>query len=292
MVYQKVRKKMIERLKNNPGLTGNARVIPNVVFSEQYGLTMQVLVPWAAAAKIQSDFPAIVFLQGSAWKFPDVYFELPQLSALARAGYVVATITHRNYRDGYPMPAFLEDAKTAIRFLRTHAAEYGIDPERIGFWGTSSGGNTAQLVSLTGDDPQYKTREWSEASDSVRCAVSCFGPTDLVSLFEGLKQNGQEGEVDLDLMLGGKFADQQELVKAMSPLQIISERKTDCPLLLLHGTGDGLVPDEQSLVMYEALQAAGVATELILVEEADHEADFWSAAVYEKIQQFFDRHLK
>src|SRR5690606_6431839 len=114
-----------------------------------------IMVPWYEKTDSLEDEvprrPLIVFLQGSGWTFPDVNYEIPQLAEYARNGYVVATITHRSYKDGYPAPAFLQDAKTAIRFLRKNANVYGIDPNRVCFWGTSSGGNTAMLVAMTGD---------------------------------------------------------------------------------------------------------------------------------------------
>ena len=153
----------IKTLKNNPKLEGMALFIPDVVFSTATGveLKMQLMIPWNDDTT-QPEIPRrplIVFLQGSGWTFPNVNYQIPQLCEYARMGYVVATITHRSIKDGYPAPAFLQDAKTAIRFLRKNADVYGIDPNRICFWGTSSGGNTALLVTMTGDDPRYKTKE-------------------------------------------------------------------------------------------------------------------------------------
>ena len=160
----------------NPTLQGLARTRWDVIYSTATGTPLKavLITPWNEAIKNR---PAIVFVQGSGWGFPDVNFEIPQLSELAQAGYVVMTVTHRNRYDGHPFPAFLQDVKCAIRFLRAHADQYGVDPQRIGIYGTSSGGNTALLVAMTGDDPRYKTEEYQEYSDSVCCMVECFGPT-------------------------------------------------------------------------------------------------------------------
>ena len=111
----------------NPALDGLAKVIPDVVFSQAQGqaLKLQLLLPWRAQEVGNTRrYPLIVFVQGSAWTFPDVYFELPQLGQYAQAGYVVATVTPRHGLEGHPFPAYLQDVKTAIRFLRKHAAEY------------------------------------------------------------------------------------------------------------------------------------------------------------------------
>lgn len=65
--------------------------------------------------------------------------EIPQLVQFVQAGYIVATVQHRSSIDGHPFPAFLQDVKTAIRFLRTNAQKYAIDPQQVAIWGTSSG---------------------------------------------------------------------------------------------------------------------------------------------------------
>ena len=85
------------------------------------------LRPWEEEAR----WPLVVFVQGSAWRTPDRGYEIPQLSHLAQQGYVVATVCHRDSTQGNPFPAYLQDVKTAIRFLRAHAEEYGIDPEHV-----------------------------------------------------------------------------------------------------------------------------------------------------------------
>ena len=166
--------KNIRIIKNNETLEGNAKFIEEVIFSEATGerLSMQLLVPWAIDSETESrQYPTIVFLQGSAWQNSDNRTQIPQLSHYAQQGYIVAMISHRNCVDGYPMPAFLEDSKTAVRFLRENASKYHIDSDRIGFFGTSSGGNTSLLMALTGNDNRYKTEEYHDYSDAVQWLV-------------------------------------------------------------------------------------------------------------------------
>ena len=283
-------------IKNNPQLTGMARWTGGVTYSVATGveLKLELLLPWAVAdGKTDQRWPCIVFVQGSAWTFPDVGFELPQLADFARKGYVVATVTHRSSVDYHKAPAFLEDVKTAIRFLRKNADEYGIDPERIGIWGTSSGGNTALLVGLTGDDPIYRTAEYSDCSDRVKTVVECFGPADMFALFaQGIQEKDEDGNPSIFIrLLGDEPREQKERMSLMNPIEKVVPGRTYPPFLLLHGDKDELVPYEQSVAMAEKLCENDVHTEMICVEGAPHEGDFWSRELLDLIADYFKRTL-
>ncbi|NLN64646.1 MAG: prolyl oligopeptidase family serine peptidase [Clostridiaceae bacterium] len=285
-------KRKIKTLNYNPALKGMAAFVPDVVFSNAGGveLKMQMIKPWEDQDNpVKQKRPLIVFLQGSAWTFPDVNYEIPQLAEFARKGYVVATITHRNYQDGYPAPAFLQDAKTAIRFLRKNADEYNIDPNRICFWGTSSGGNTALLVALTGDDPRYKTEEYAEHSDSVKVAVACFGPTNLVRLAKIVAESDEPSL--FEGLAGGKLSDHMELIEDLSPILILKKNREYPPILLLHGDADMLVPYDESVNMYNALLDGGYDAEMIRVKNAPHEHSFWSPELIDVIADFIERKI-
>lgn len=284
----------IKVLKNNPSLEGMARMVPDVVFSTATGveLKMQILTPWSIGDKVGKEKrPLIVFLQGSAWTFPDVYYEIPQLAQFAKMGYVVATITHRNCLEGHPAPAFLQDAKTAIRFLRKNSEEYEIDAERVCFWGTSSGGNTSLLVALTGDDPRYKTDEYKDYSDKVAVAVDCFGPTDLLTLSRYIDTVNEEGKELFNNLAGGALSSKEELMKEISPLLIIEKNKDYPPILILQGDADAVVPYSESENMFNALLDNNYDAEMICVENAPHEGSFWSHELIEEIKSFIKRKL-
>jgi acetyl esterase/lipase len=175
-------------LPGNPQLQNLAAMVPDLVYASPGGqdLHLSLLVPWThlpdRTDKVR--LPLVVFVQGSAWTTPNRHFEIPQLSRFARQGLIVASVTHRSCLDGHPFPAFLTDVKTAIRYLRSEADRYGIDPERIAIWGTSSGGNAALLAGLTGDDPKYRTAEHESYSDRVTTVIDCFGPADVGQLYD------------------------------------------------------------------------------------------------------------
>ena len=211
----------IHEINNNAAMKGQVRLIENVTYSTVDGeaLKMDILAPWSQRYDyLKSDpRPLIVFVQGSSWRQPTMGEEIPQLVQFVKAGYIVATVQHRNSLDGHSFPAFLQDVKTAIRFLRAHAEQYAIDPQRVAIWGTSSGANASLLVALTPDDPRYKTAEYTDQSDAVNAVVSCFAPTDVVDTFKNASQ--VPGSDILQYSLFGTDPSKWEDIKRqMSPL--------------------------------------------------------------------------
>jgi len=269
--------------------------IKNAVYSTATGeeLLMKLVLPWSLVYKQRKDEkrPLIVFVQGSAWKTADFNRQLPQFTDFARAGFVVATVRHRDCTKGHPFPAYLQDVKCAIRFLRKNADEYGIDPERVCIWGTSSGGNTAMLVGATADDERYETAEHAGFSDGVKAVVSCFGPSDMPTLSAPLIET-QEGR-----MMGAALCGSTDLeifnktAYEMSPVNHISADRTYPPYLILNGTGDPIVPHNQLEIMYEKLTECGVHTEAYYIDGAEHEENFWSREVLDIILNFIKTNI-
>ena len=283
---------------NNPGYRGLAEVRPDISYSEKYPeLKMTLLLPQAAQRVDDGKrYPAFVFVQGSGWTSPNIWYELAQMGRFAQQGYTVAMVTHRSALDGHRAPAFLLDVKTAVRYLREKAAEYHIDPGRIGIWGTSSGGNTALLAGLTGDDPAYRTEEYPGQSDHVKMVVDCFGPADAAGLLAGRLEELRALPPDdysrrqFFGLLGETEAEQKERMTSIDPISKIRDRPYP-PFLLVHGDRDPLVPYAQSEAMAEKLARHGVHTELVRVLGAEHEGTFWSPELFEKIAEFIRKTL-
>lgn len=288
-----VKYKEIKKIKNNPTLKGMAVIVPDVVFRAANGveLKMQIIKPWANGDDDHARYPLIVFVQGSAWTFPDVYYQLPQLSQFAREGYVVATLTHRNALEGHPFPAFLEDVKTGIRFLRNNADKYQIDPDRVGIWGTSSGGNTALLVGLTGDDPRYKTKEYEEYSDAVKIVIDCFGPTDMTDIVGKIELIPDDMRPIFEGLRGENTMENIEKLLEINPVNHLQSGKSYPPFLILQGDQDDLVHYSQSELMYHKLLDVGADASMICVEGAPHEGSFWSNELLGLIKEFIDQRL-
>lgn len=281
--------KEVKTLKCNPELRGMAVMIPDVIYSTAQGvdLKMQIITPWKSdVSQIQPAYPLIVFVQGSAWTHPDVYYQLPQLAQFSREGYVVATLTHRNSLEGHPFPAFLEDIKAGIRFLRKHASKYLIDPDRVGIWGTSSGGNTALLVGLTGDESSFKTKEYEEFSDSVKLVVDCFGPTDLTFALDNLPNLEESMKKIFEGLRGEDTPENLKKLMEINPVNHLKEGQSYPPFLILHGNADTMVDYSQSELMYHRLSDAGAEVSLVCVEGAPHEGSFWSNELLDLIKVF------
>lgn len=273
---------------SNPQLYGLAEMLKPIVYSTASGVSLELflMLPWNRKEEL-TRFPLIVFVQGSGWTFPNVGYELPQLASYAQRGYAVATVTHRNCMEGHPFPAFLQDVKTAIRYLRAHADDFHIDPDRVCIWGTSSGGNAALLVALTGNEPAYKTAEYAEFSDNVTLAVECFGPTDLTMFTEEIARKN-DYSIFPALAKGRDFA---STMREMSPIFLARNGMPCPPVLLLHGDNDDIVPYGQGENMYRRLIECGLNARMVRVLGAPHEGIFWSNEVRNIISDYIAENL-
>jgi len=279
----------IMTLPHNPTYAGLLDLKVNIPFLTVDGeeLCLQLIKPqWAS--ENSKGFPLVVFIQGSAWQKPNQFWELPQLALLAAKGFVIASVTHRACWTA-AAPAFLKDVKTAVRFLRSHAAEYDIDKSRVCAFGTSSGGNTALLLGLTGDDPAFETEDYAGESSAVQAVVDCFGPSDLIGMIQQWGNMPLTAD-NLIYALGGRNPDTyKDVLAAVSPVRYVTPGRKLPPFLLLHGDADELVSYHDSERMYKLLTENGYAADLVRVTDAPHEGSFWSLPLLEVIFDFIQR---
>ena len=180
--------------------------------------------------------------------------------------------------------------KLGIRWVKLHAAEYKIDPDRIGLTGASAGGHLASLVAVTPEEGNPDSSQPSQRNGTqVRAAAVFFPPTDF------LDWNGKPASTALlaDLLFVGGIKGHtdeeiQERARQISPaLQV---KATPIPFLLIHGDADPLVPLQQSEKMVAALKAAGGSAELIVKKGGGHP---WLTLPEEVkvMADWFDQHL-
>lgn len=275
-----------------PGIVmAEARIERNVVFGMYSGLALLMDVYHPE----EPNGYGVVFISGSGWtreldldatplkeSGQEDLYAIP----LAASGYTVFGINHRA-SPRFRHPAHLEDAQRAIRFVRHHAADYGINPQRIGAMGGSSGGHLVSLLGVMdgeGDpqDPSPVNRESAKA----QAVVARAAPTDLslssgISPLLGFRLPGRPGS-----------AEHRQMVDA-SPLTYVSA--DDPPFLLMHGDADATVSYENSEVMQAALQNAGVTVDLLRIRDAGHGPTFPGATnppdYIGAMVAWFDRHL-
>lgn len=236
--------------------------------------------------------PLVVFVQGSGWGPQNLYSAIPQLSDLAHRGYVVASVEYRPSTVA-TAPAQIQDVKTAIRYLRANAAKYGIDPQRVGIWGDSSGGHMAALVATTVGVAEFATTDYADQSDAVQAAVDFYGVSDLTTMgrFPSWIEHDAEGSPG-SLMLGGSALVHREKALTHSPVTYIKTDRNIPPFLLLHGDLDVIVPFNQSVVLYDALRTAGKEVTFYKVAGGNHGWQFWSPKLMQIVVDFFDDKLK
>ncbi len=258
-------------------------------------LKLQLLLPDGLnpGGYAQKRYPLVVYVQGSAWMDQDVYRNIPQLCNIAREGFVVASVKHRpSMKAGFP--AFLQDVKSAIRFLRKNAELYHIDPDEVAVWGDSSGGNTSLLVGVTGDMEEFKTEDNHEISDAVKAVVDFYGPTDVSRINDGPRNPvfiQDKNNIPEDILLGGCVIDHPELAVPLSPLTYVSKEKELPPIMIVHGDSDAMVPFNQSVLMAQKLYECGKNYEFYKVRGADHGVFMWTDEVLELVVKFLKAYI-
>lgn len=228
--------------------------------------------------------PLAVFIHGGGWSrggklARELVLDGP---GLLDAGITVASLEYRLAPD-YVFPAMIEDVKCAIRSLRAHAADYQIDPDHIGVWGTSAGGHLVNLLGTTDSSAGFDVGEYPEQTSRVQAVVDLFGPADLTPHFSPAYE-------EVRPTVFGSF---DPLLA--SPINYISP--DDPPFLILQGDADNVVPLNQSQLFYDQLTAAGVETQLVVVQGGNHGFTRPNQTptrdeITETIVAFFVSHLK
>lgn len=256
-------------------------------------LTMQMLIPGMPAGMspgVRPERPLIVFVQGSAWYKQDCYAALPNLVDLARAGFVVASVEYRSSEIA-PWPGFLRDVKAAIRFLKANAGKFGIDKERVGIWGDSSGGHTALMVGATCWTKEFDDDVCPEESSDVSAVCSFYGLSDISRINDAPRNpafvNAPADRIPENSLFRGNCAEHPEITQPGNPINYLHAEKEYPPFLMFHGDEDGMVPFLQSVLMYEKLRELNKNVEFYKVKGADHGLYMWTREVIDLVIRFF-----
>jgi acetyl esterase/lipase len=218
--------------------------------------------------------PVIINIHGGGWSAGDKNGGRGTICRWAQRGYIGVSVRYRLLGEA-PFPACIEDVKCAVRWLRAHAADYGIDPDRIGVFGHSAGAHLAAMLGACPASAGFDTGPWPEQSSRVAAVCALATPTDLT---------GRE----LNRFHLASPEENLAAARRCSPLTYASTEAP--PFLLIHGNQDGTVPVDQAQLFAAALRSAGAANvTLLLLDALGHDPLITHEAILRPaIDAFFD----
>jgi acetyl esterase/lipase len=229
--------------------------------------------------------PLLIWTSGSAWFSDNGKAGAESIAAeFNPRGYAVAGVSVRSSSQ-VKFPGQLFDIRAAIRWLRSHAGDHGIDPDRIAIMGNSSGGWVSAIAATTSDIQRLEGEpDVGGVSSAVQAAVPFFPPTAFLRMdVQTLEQKATYGLPFLPVIVhDAPFSPESNLIgcpiqtcpeatEAANPLTYVNGREP--PVHVFHGTFDPLLPPGQSQVLYEALRDAGTEAAFTLVDGAGHSVD-------------------
>jgi acetyl esterase/lipase len=196
------------------------------------------------------------------------YFARLRADLLAR-GFAVGSIDYR-LAPVYGMLDQVTDARCAVRFLRAHTRELGIDPRRMGVYGVSEGGYLASMLGLAGPDAGFDQGQYLNQSSGIQAVVDMWGPSDLTdwrgspswvsTLGVGLGIDPARGTA-----LGAPTSTRKNYA---SPVSYVTSGAP--PFLIFQGTDDWLITPHHAQKLASLLQAAHVPTTLVMIQHDGH----------------------
>lgn len=241
--------------------------------------------------KAEGPLPLIIWVHGGGWQNGSKDGCPPLRAGYVAQGYAVASI---NYRlSGHAVfPAQIEDCKAAIRWLRAHAKEYSLDPQRFGVWGSSAGGHLVALIGTSGDVMEFDVGANLDQSSRVQAVCDYYGPTDFTVFVTtpGYESHATDASPEAKL-IGGAVMQNKDKAARVNPITYVT--KDDPPFLIVHGDKDPTVPINQSQLLFDALKQSEVSVHFHTIHGAGHGGPgFAGKNIDEMVSQFFAERLK
>jgi acetyl esterase/lipase len=271
----------------------------DVIYARKFGtvLTMDVFAP-----KEKVNGAGIIFVCSGGFVSNHDFIRPEFCAEYLKRGYVVFGVVHGS-QPKFTIPEIVDDLHRAVRFIRTHAKDYGVDPDKLGITGISAVGHLSLMMGTSGKEGDPKARDPIDRASSKVQAVACFcPPTDFLNYGEPGKEalgagvlaafrapfdfkefNGQKGTFE-------RVSDEKarDIGKQVSP--VTHANSGDAPSRIFHGDNDKLVPIQQAESIVKKLQEAGVPAELIVRKGADHT---WPTMIqdFALAADWFDKYL-
>jgi acetyl esterase/lipase len=238
--------------------------------------------------------PVLVAIHGGGWQNGTKDGCPPARQGFLQRGYAVASLEYRLSGDAI-FPAQIEDCKAGVRWLRAHAKEYGLNPERFGVWGSSAGGHLVALLGTSGDEKGFDVGANLGVSSRVQAVCDYYGPSDLTQMdshaVAGARLKHDDALSPEARLLGGPVQENKAKAAAANPITYVSTNALP-PFLLVHGDKDPVVPFHQSELLFDALKKAGAQVHLHRVKGAGHGQGIGGPEIDARVDGFFDRWLK
>jgi len=256
---------------------------PDVVYAEAGGEPLRF--DHYRPLGVKKPAPVVVVVHGGAWVGGDPSQAAGNALHFVRHGIATVSVSYR-LAPVHRFPAPLDDVRHGLRWVRAHAAELGVDADRIALMGLSAGAHLAVLAHLAGDlealQPDLPA-DLRDVPETVRAVIAHYGPYDL----------GRRRSEMIEALLGPRGED-AAWVGMASPLTHAA--RAAAPVLLIHGTGDQVVSWRESDRLHAALEAAGKSSQLLLLEGAPHAFQVdWRGEANRRanaaMDAFLDRHL-
>ena len=251
---------------------------------------LDLLLPTKRAA--DKPLPVIVFIHGGAWQGGDKLSGRGQVARFVESGeYAGASVEYRLSGEAQ-WPAQIHDCKAAIRWIKAHAKDHGLDAEKIAVWGSSAGGHLVAMLGVSGDVPELEGMlgKHKDQTSRITCVADWFGPTNLLTMgdfpskLDHRSANSPEGR-----LIGGGILENKDKASNASPITWVSSG--DAPVFIAHGTADPTVPYNQSEIFEVALKKVNVPVFLQTIDEGGH-GGFDGPVLNARVKAFFDKYLR
>ena len=260
-----------------------------IVYGHRAGedLTLDVVKP------MHPNGLGVVLMVSGSWKSGTNSFRPWMVAPLLRSGYTVIPVCHVSQPKSTVME-IVEDVSRGVRFVRHHAVEYGVDPDRLGVTGGSAGGHLSLMLATRGGPGSANAPDPVDRASSAVQAVAIFYPvTDLLNLGESTENLHDGGPPKSFVKAFGpnstNLAVWAVTGREMSPLYHVTSNVP--PTLIYHGDADTLVPLDQSQRFQTRARELGRPIELVVHPGGSHG---WLTMLWDirHFADWFDQHLK
>ena len=232
----------------------------------------------AFVPKAEGVYPAVLVVHGGAWRSGSRLQLRGYATALAERGFVCFAIDYR-LAPNHKFPAQIDDCRAAVKWIRSHAADYKVDAAKLGAIGYSAGGHLVSLLGTTGEAPSESN---GNVDTRLQAIVAGGAPTD----FRWFPDNGKWAEY----WMGGDLDSAKEKFHSASAAAFVD--RNDPPVFFFNGTADTLVPIAWTKTCFEALKQNGVKTEMHTIEGAGHLQAAANIEALEKAYKFLTDELQ